>query len=429
LSTVHVAVERATGKRFALKVFDRKVLRSNRKDADVAMEEHCLRRANHPGVVKLHACFRDGEAAYLALELCPGGELWALARGSGCPERLARHYLAQLLEALAYLRDAGIVHRDLKAENVLLSAENRAKLVDFGSAKDLANPHVKGAGTVSFKRVLEDNVGTPNFMAPEVIRNKCSDFRSDVWSLGCTVFQVLSGAPPFGGGDLARVYSRALAARLAFPPGIPGEARDLISRMVVTEPGARLGAASVRELRAHAFFACSPGLGPCFEGAHRLAAPVPSLEEQCLHAAPAAGQRSGAPAGVRQLTRGRGGPEVHGPVSSGLLIAWQVVGTKRARPGRALMRRSMPQCAGRSRRCCTCARGLAPAQVQVHVRTKELCLRAVGCRWASLGPRARAWAAARSGRLRREAEEALARFQEVAGILEEMPSCRSSSSS
>mmetsp|Transcript_104410 Transcript_104410/g.336676 ORF Transcript_104410/g.336676 Transcript_104410/m.336676 type:complete len:364 (-) Transcript_104410:159-1250(-) len=337
LSTVHVAVERATGKRFALKVFDRKVLRSNRKDADVAMEEHCLRRANHPGVVKLHACFRDGEAAYLALELCPGGELWALARGSGCPERLARHYLAQLLEALAYLRDAGIVHRDLKAENVLLSAENRAKLVDFGSAKDLANPHVKGAGTVSFKRVLEDNVGTPNFMAPEVIRNKCSDFRSDVWSLGCTVFQVLSGAPPFGGGDLARVYSRALAARLAFPPGIPGEARDLISRMVVTEPGARLGAASVRELRAHAFFACSPGLGPCFEGAHRLAAPVPSLE--------------------------------------------------------------------------------------------ELCLRAVGCRWASLGPRARAWAAARSGRLRREAEEALARFQEVAGILEEMPSCRSSSSS
>jgi len=283
LSTVFVAVERASGTKFALKVFDRKVLRSNRKDADVAMEEHCLRRANHPGIVKLHASFRDSEAAYLVLELCSHGELWTQVKDVGCPDRLARHYLSQVCEAASYLRDARIVHRDLKAENIMLASGGVAKLADFGTAKDLANPHLKGSGTHAFKRTLEDNVGTPNFMAPEVIQNRSSDFRSDTWSLGCLAFQVLTGVPPFAGGDVSEVYRRALAARLTFPPGVHNDARDLIGRVVVHDPDARLGAADMRELREHRYLAagCSP-LGPRFEGAHRQRAPVPSLEDLCL---------------------------------------------------------------------------------------------------------------------------------------------------
>jgi len=337
LSTVFVAVERSTGKRFALKIFDRNVLRSNKKDADVTMEEHCLRRANHPGIVKLHASFRDSEAAYLVLELCVGGELWAKIKDAGCPDHLARHYLSQVAEAVGYLRDAGIVHRDLKAENVMLSAAGMAKLADFGTAKDLANPHIKGAGTASFKKVLEDNVGTPNFMAPEVIKNKCSDFRSDTWSLGCMIFQVLSGMPPFAGGDITRVYGRAQAARLTIPPGISHDARDLISRMVVADPDARLGAGSIQELRRHQFFAGLREQGPQFEGAHRLSAPVLSLG--------------------------------------------------------------------------------------------ELCLRAVGLRWAHLGDSALRWAAAHKGEVREEVHAVLARFAKVATATESPSTLRSSSSS
>jgi len=284
LSTVFVTVERATRKRFALKIFDRNILRSNKKDADVTMEEHCLRRVNHPGIVKLYASFRDSEAAYMVLELCEAGELWARVKDVGCPDRLARHHLSQVFEAVAYLRDAQIVHRDLKAENVMISASGLAKLADFGTAKDLANPHIKGAGTTSFKKVLEDNVGTPNFMAPEVIRNKCSDFRSDTWSLGCTIFQVLTGMPPFAGGDLSQVYKRALKARLVFPPGINPDAHDMISRMVVREPDARLGAADMQELRNHQYMDGLGPLGQRFEGAHHQRAPVQSLEEVCLRA-------------------------------------------------------------------------------------------------------------------------------------------------
>eukprot|EP00930_Biecheleria_cincta_P057765 TRINITY_DN43645_c0_g1_i1.p1 TRINITY_DN43645_c0_g1~~TRINITY_DN43645_c0_g1_i1.p1 ORF type:complete len:366 (-),score=72.55 TRINITY_DN43645_c0_g1_i1:128-1225(-) len=278
LAIVHVAKERASGSRFALKAFDRHHLRSQKKEADVTIEEHCLRRANHAGIVRLHASFRDEEWHYFTLELCPGGELWSLVRDVGCSEPVARHYLSQVFEAVQYLRDAGIVHRDLKAENVLIGRNGNCKLIDFGSAKDLANPQVKGAGNMNFKKVMEDCVGTPNFMAPEVVRNKSSGFKSDTWSLGCLVFQVLVGLPPFFGGTVLRVYKKISRGHLEVPQGwVSKEARNLISRMVVKDPNARLGGQHLAEVETHAFFASTR-----FAGAHCRPAPVMSLQEFCL---------------------------------------------------------------------------------------------------------------------------------------------------
>ncbi|CAE7314675.1 Pdpk1 [Symbiodinium microadriaticum] len=278
LALVRVAQEKASGKRYALKAFDRRLLRSNHKEADVTIEEHCLRRANHPGIVKLHASFRDEEWHYFTLELCPGGELWSLSRAIGCPESLGRHCLCQVFEAVQYLRDARIVHRDLKAENVLIGPRGNCKLIDFGSARDLANPQVKGAGTRNFKTVMEEYVGTSNFMAPEVVKNLSSDFRSDTWSLGCLVFQVLAGLPPFHGGSIVRVYKKISKGVLEFPSKwLKDDAVDLIQSMVVKDPDARLGAKDLREVEEHPFFR---GLG--FKDAHRRPAPVCTLREMCL---------------------------------------------------------------------------------------------------------------------------------------------------
>lgn len=260
LSQVHVAVEQTTSKKYAIKVFDRQQLRSNRKDADVTIEEHCLRRANHPAIAKLYSEFREESRWFLVLELCSGGELWEMVREVGCSDEVGRHYLSQAAEAISYLRDARIVHRDVKAENMLIGERGNIKLVDFGSAKDLNNPHIKGAGTRSFQRVQEDNVGTPNFMAPEIVKNKCSDFRSDTWSFGCTIYQVLSGIQPFG-TNLLKVYSRSGKPRLAMPSGMSSEAQDLIQRMVVLDPNARLGGQDIRQLRSHPFFQSLQGDG------------------------------------------------------------------------------------------------------------------------------------------------------------------------
>lgn len=278
---VHRVTELTTGKTFAMKVFDRKFLSSQRKDADVTIEEHCLRRTNHPGIAKLHALFSDDGSRYLALEYCPGGELWALVKDVGLSDDLGRHYLSQIIEAVAYLRDAKIVHRDLKAENVLLGQRGNCKLVDFGSAKDLANPHIKGAGTQAFKTVQHDNVGTPNFQAPECCANKFSDFRSDIWSLGCLIYQVLTGWPPFGTTQYT-VYKRSAKARLKIPSGLHGGAQDLIRRMVVLDPNARLGGSNIQQVRSHPFFISMNDMGSRFQGAHKRCAPVLSLGDVCL---------------------------------------------------------------------------------------------------------------------------------------------------
>merc|ERR1719230_232485 len=179
---------------------------------------------------------------------------------------------------MTYLRQARIVHRDIKAENVLLTDKSVVKLIDFGTAKDLENPHIKGAGNANSRRTFHDYVGTPQFMPPEVIENKFTDFRSDTWSLGCFFFQVVAGIPPFHGLSEYASFQRVMALDLQFPPGMPERPRDMISRILVKEADERLGALDIEELKAHPFWEG----GQCFKAAHLRPRPVLSLAEYCL---------------------------------------------------------------------------------------------------------------------------------------------------
>lgn len=276
-TSVYSSTEKATGRRYAMKIVDRYRCERLKKTADLYMEKHCLQRTNHCNIIKMLGWFSDNTNIFVMLEECLGGELWELIKTVGCPVPRARYYLAQLINAVTYLRDARIVHRDLKAENVMLTELGVVKLIDFGTAKDLENPHIKGAGNASRHKVFEDYVGTPQFMPKEVIENKCSDHRSDVWSLGCTIFQVLSGCPPFHDRSEYLIFQRVIAMDLVFPPGLDPQGRDLITRMVVEDADQRLGAADLEDVKKHPFFqSCS------FEGIHREAVPMLSLADLCL---------------------------------------------------------------------------------------------------------------------------------------------------
>lgn len=276
-TSVYQATETATGRTFAMKVVDRYRCSRLKKTKDVEMERHCLRRTNHPNIIKMRSWFSDTMCVYVVLEECVGGELWDVVKTVGCPDTLARHYLVQLINGVEYLREARIVHRDLKAENIMLSATGVLKIIDFGTAKDLENPHIKGAGNASRHKVLEDYVGTPQFMPVEVIENKCTDFRSDTWSLGCTVYQVLTGCPPFHAASEYLVFCRIMEMDLARPPGVREDAWDLITRMVVKEPDSRLGAHNLDDVKGHPYFQ-----GCVFPGAHTRPKPVLSLVDLCL---------------------------------------------------------------------------------------------------------------------------------------------------
>jgi len=95
----------------------------------------------------------------------------------------------ELLNALEYLRSKQIVHRDLKPENILLTKDKKLVIVDFGTARDLENPHIKGSGNGRpGKMVYEHFVGTPQYMPVEMIRNRGSDLNSDVWAFGIILY-------------------------------------------------------------------------------------------------------------------------------------------------------------------------------------------------------------------------------------------------
>lgn len=276
-TSVYQAKEIASGKTFAMKIVDRYRCERLKKTKDLYMEKHCLMRTNHPNIIKMRSWFSDTASVFVVLEECMGGELWDVVKTVGCPDIRARHYMAQVIDGMEYLRQARIVHRDLKAENIMLTRTQMVKIIDFGTAKDLENPQIEGSGNASRQKVFKDYVGTPQFMPHEVIENKCTDFRSDTWSLGCLIFQVLTGCPPFHGASEYLVFQRIIALDLQIPPGVHPQAKDLITRMVVKDADARLGGRDLEEVRTHPYFE-----GVAFGDAHKRPAPVLSLADICL---------------------------------------------------------------------------------------------------------------------------------------------------
>ncbi|XP_044375017.1 mitogen-activated protein kinase kinase kinase 18-like [Triticum aestivum] len=188
---------------------------------------------------------RDG-SYQLFLEFAPGGSLAEQVPSSGSlDERAVRGYAADVAAALAYLHGAGVVHGDVKARNVVIGADGRAKLADFGCARE-AGADVPIIG------------GTPAFMAPEVARGEEQGPAADIWALGCMVVEMATGRAPWSGMD-----GDALAAlhRIGYTEAVPelpqwlsAEAKDFLARCLVRQANDRFTAAQLLE---HPFLAAA----------------------------------------------------------------------------------------------------------------------------------------------------------------------------
>ena len=171
---------------YALKSVPRRKITSEIIARNLLMERNILLQINHRQAVKLVKTFQDFKAVYFLTEYIRGRALFDVLRVLGpLTENDARFYLATLVSVLSYLHDRDIVHRDLKPENVMVDENGYLKLIDFGSAKIL---HGR---TYSL-------VGTPHYMAPEVISRKGHDAQADLWSLGVMLYEFLCGRLPFG---------------------------------------------------------------------------------------------------------------------------------------------------------------------------------------------------------------------------------------
>jgi calcium-dependent protein kinase len=148
-----------------------------------------LTKLDHPNIVKYYETYEDIKYMYLVMEYCPGGELFkriTQKNESIFNESEAASIMKKLLRAINYCHSQGIVHRDIKAENIMYGKDGEVKLIDFGLSKAVANKN----------STLTTIAGTPFYMAPEVMDN---DYNSqcDIWSLGVLMYVLLSGYMPF----------------------------------------------------------------------------------------------------------------------------------------------------------------------------------------------------------------------------------------
>ncbi|XP_061610499.1 cGMP-dependent protein kinase 2 isoform X3 [Phyllopteryx taeniolatus] len=195
---------------------------------------------------ELHATFKDTRYIYMVMEFCGGGEIWTKLKEVGrFDEQMAVFCTACVVEAYAYLHKKSIMYRDLKPENLMLDACGYVKLVDFGFAREL----VRGEKTYSF-------VGTPEYMAPEIIKNQGHDFAVDFWSLGVLIYELLVGSPPFSSSEPQKIYSKILDGVLKYPPYLSEAAKSIISKLCRPRPGQRLGNTKngIQEVRHHRWF-------------------------------------------------------------------------------------------------------------------------------------------------------------------------------
>ncbi|CAN1238739.1 3-phosphoinositide-dependent protein kinase 2 [Linum grandiflorum] len=222
-SKVVRAKKKDSGIVYALKIMDKKFITKENKTAYVKLERIVLDQLDHPGVVRLYFTFQDTFSLYMALESCEGGELF---------DQITR------------------------PENLLLAADGHIKIADFGSVKPMQDSRI----TVLPNAASDDKactfVGTAAYVPPEVLNSSPATFGNDLWALGCTVYQMLSGTSPFKDASEWLIFQKIIARDVRFPDYFSNEAKDLIDRLLDTEPGRRPGAGpdGYAALKLHPFF-------------------------------------------------------------------------------------------------------------------------------------------------------------------------------
>lgn len=187
--SVYRALNTSTGGMVAIKRIKLEG-RSDDEINDLMGEVDLLKTLVHPSVVKYEGLVRDSEAVSIILEYVENGSLLHTLKSFGTfPEKLVASYVVKILEGLNYLHEQNVVHCDLKAANILSTKSGNVKLTDFGVSLNLKA--VKKMGNKN------DAIGTPNWMAPEVIELKGVTTAADIWSLGCVIIELLTGKPPY----------------------------------------------------------------------------------------------------------------------------------------------------------------------------------------------------------------------------------------
>ncbi|KAH3742937.1 protein serine/threonine kinase [Pelomyxa schiedti] len=290
---VWLANKKTTGDQYAIKILDKcAMIRKNMVDR-VNAEREIMSKLHNEFIVKLYFAFQCEKSLYLVMEYCIGGDVASLLANIGpFEESMARVYIAETILALECLHKLNFVHRDIKPENLLLNKEGHIRLTDFGiseigliqssaemnlpeillpsqnhptgisASKSLSHPillpvNTNDSNTVRTNpRVQTRILGTPDYLAPEILLGAGHGAPVDYWAVGIMLYELLTGIPPFNADSPTQIFQNILRHSINWECSTPiaETARDLISQLLEPEPSERLGSQGADDVKKHPFF-------------------------------------------------------------------------------------------------------------------------------------------------------------------------------
>ena len=220
---VFLVEKKDTHELFALKVINKIDVINKNSFENLKNEKLIMQKIKHALVVNLEYCFASPSHVFFAMEFKEGGELYRHLRKLGVfSEESARFYACQILMALCYLHDNNIMYRDMKPENILLDRNGNACLVDFGISK-IINP----------KTSTHSYVGTPDYVAPEILTQKGHNKAVDIWCFGILLYEMVSGHVPFYNKSQSVMLRSIINSEVQFTSNYKGSLvlKDLITKV------------------------------------------------------------------------------------------------------------------------------------------------------------------------------------------------------
>ena len=217
---------------YAMKILNKEQIKLKHQEEHTKTERDLMVKINNPFIVNIKFAFQDDSRLYIVSDFMQGGDMfYHLHYNKKFDEPRAKFYAIELILGLEFLHKNNMIYRDLKPENILMDSNGHLKISDFGLSKILENPEEK-AYTLC---------GTPQYLAPEILKKKGYDKSVDWWSLGCFIYEMLTGYLPFYIPKGNKINPKVFDEPLRFPPNVNPVAINLISQLLNVNPKKRLG--------------------------------------------------------------------------------------------------------------------------------------------------------------------------------------------